>query len=363
MSIIEKIINFFKKLFGIAEPDIEFDENTKLTTIITSACAGNSEITHLYYNSIQDAQANMHLDTQKLISYPGVSKMRPFWDIRYTKPMTEYQSQTDHSLYTGLDSRAGINNITFGTRASQVDATGCVAQSKCHDGAITAGTILNLHDAPEQSIEYGGLVATYAYILGNTILTSPWQNSGNMMVQSQFNKPLYRDFGGAGNALGGSISFNFFLKNDKLHKYINIVIAVYSYGQGWTQEQNEIHFDTTSRTIHIASAVNPGTKWTTKSPQSKSTELIHSSTDTTIDNGLWEDFYRVNITYQNMLNILKEIKHNPPTAAQGQEFGLSPEDWRITTAMVQHEIEESGTKSALSGSFRGFEVYSSALPL
>ena len=86
----------------------------------------------------------------------------------------------------------------------------------------------------------------------------------------------------------------------------------------------------------------------------------HSNTS---DDGKWDDFYRTNISYQNLLAVLNELKTNPPAEVAGQDFGLSPQDWQVTLLAVQYELEEQGGKALLGGSFRGFEVYTSELPL
>jgi len=51
------------------------------------------------------------------------------------------------------------------------------------------------------------------------------------------------------------------------------------------------------------------------------------------------------------------LKTNPPVGAENTDFGISPEDWEVTSIMVQYELEESGGKALLSGSFRGFNAY------
>ena len=97
---------------------------------------------------------------------------------------------------------------------------------------------------------------------------------------------------------------------------------------------------------------------------SKSIKEVHPiAHKKTPDDQQWGDFYRVNISYQNLLAVLNELNTNPPKGALGQKFGLKPQDWEVTSVMIQYELEETGGKATLSGSFKDFEVYVSENPL
>ena len=77
----------------------------------------------------------------------------------------------------------------------------------------------------------------------------------------------------------------------------------------------------------------------------------------------WGNFFRVNIAHQNLLALLQEFKETPPAGAEGQDFGLSPEDWDVTGVLIQYELEEEGGTATLAGSFTGFEAYVSNGPI
>ena len=71
----------------------------------------------------------------------------------------------------------------------------------------------------------------------------------------------------------------------------------------------------------------------------------------------------VNIAYQNLFALLQELRETAPVGAEGQDFGLNPGDWDVTSAMIQYELEEEGGKATFSGSFTGFEAYVSNGPI
>ena len=116
--------------------------------------------------------------------------------------------------------------------------------------------------------------------------------------------------------------------------------------------------------VHIATVASENSWWSTISPKSRAIQEVFNTPNGTASNDeKWNDFYRVNISYQNLLAALQELSTNPPPSAAGQNFGLNPEDWELTSIMLQYELEEAGGKASFSGSFRGFEAYISNLPL
>ena len=343
------------------------DENAPKSILVSSACSHNSNVNYVYYQTPSDAYSNYYRETKSYVSYTG--RQKPFWDIRYVNSVSKYidnQTHTEyanHALNTGLDARSGSRNIEIGTSMAQVSPEGSVAQAKCVSGALAAGTIINLNDAPEQYITYAGPQSTFKYKLGRSTLTSPWKSdkTGNIMIQANFDAPLYHKYG---NNIGGGVYFNLFLRNKKTGKHLNYVIGIYGIGEAWMKEKAGIRFDPTTKVIHVATVIKDSSWWCTKSPSSlEIQEIFDSNLRTNYDDGVWGEFYRVNISYQNLLAVLKELKDNPPPEAAGENFGLSPQDWEITSIMIQYELEEQGGKALLGGSFRDFKVYVSRLPL
>lgn len=344
------------------------NENAK-SSLILSQCSVNQIPKYIYFSTQLDAQQNIFNAIKNLYSYPSSGIFKPFWDIRYTNPVNTYiQENTathypDHSVLTGLDARSGTHNITVGSGLSQVDTAGVVGQSKCVEGVIAAGTTLNLYDAPEQALTYAGIANTFIYQIHPNNHVRPWKSNqkGNLMLQSFFDTPLYHNFE---QNIGGSIAFNIFLYNPKIKKHLNYVIGIYAYGEAWQREKAGIRFDPTTNIIHVATVIKDASWWTTKSPKSKEIqEVFNIANKTTADDGKWNNFYRTNISYQNLLAVLNELKKNPPSEVAGQNFGLNPEDWEVTLLAVQYELEEQGGKASISGSFRGFESYLSEDPL
>ncbi len=344
------------------------DESRK-SMLISSYCSNNNAIKYTYYETQNDAHNNFLRDIKDLISYPGESGQKPFWDIRYVNQVSRYinggnyDQYPDHSEYTGLDVRSGINNIGIGTDFSQSEAAGGVAQSECIDGVLTGGTTINLNDAPEQNLIYAGPQSTFTYMLGESLLASPWkaEGKGNLIIQGSFDKPLYI---ATEEDIGGGVYFNLFIKNKSNGKRLNFVIGIYAAGTAWQREKRGIKYDTTTNTVHIATVIKDSSWWSTKSPSSLSIqEAYPGENKRTGDDNRWDEFYRVNISYQNLLAVLNELAANPPDGAENENYGSRPQDWEVTAIMIQYELVMDGGEAVLSGSFKGFEAYTSDDPL
>jgi len=344
------------------------NENDK-TVLISSSCSNNNAVQHVYYENPTAAHHSFLADTNNLISYPGQSKLKPFWDIRYVDPVTKYmnggsyEQYPNHGELTGLDVRIGNNNIGIGTDASKVEAGGGIAQSECINGTLVGGATINLFNAPEQYIHYAGPQSTFVYRVGTTSRTSPWKENGtgNLVMQGYFDRPIYNNYG---DNIGGGVYMGLFIRNKTTGKFLNFVIGLYASGVAWIEEKSGIKYDPTTNIIHVATVAGDNTWWSTKSPSSRSIQEVFNTPDVyTSDDQRWDEFYRVNISYQNLLAVLNELNTNTPEGAAGQNFGASPQDWEITSIMIQYELEETGGKATFSGSFKGFEAYISENPL
>jgi len=328
--------------------------------LVSSACGANHAVQYVYYHTPADT-VHVLRDTQHFISYPG--NQRPFWDIRYVDPVSafihggNYDQYPNHGLFTGLDVRTGIRNLGIGTDAAQVEAGGGITESECVDGLIAGGVTINLYNAPNQYIHYGGPQSTFIYQIGNTPLASPWKadGSGNLVLQASFNPPLYYNYS---SNIGGSISFGVYLKNRRTGVVLNYIIGLYAAGEAWIKEKRGIQFDPTTRFVHVATVASDESWWSTVSPSSKMiTEVFPSPNKTRSDNGQYPDFFRVNIAYQNLQALLNQLNQHPPAGAEGQNFGNNPAEWQITAVMLQYELDEEGGPATFSGSFKGFEAY------
>jgi len=353
----------FKEVFQTDESAVQ--------PIISSSCANNQDVRHVYFSTVPDAKANIFTAIRNLYSAPYSGVLKPYWDIRYINPISTYvhnsdgSAYADHSKLTALDARTGARNMIAGTAVSQTNFAGSVVQSKCVNGSLAVGTTLNLNDAPEQYIEYAGPQAAFLYHIEKSSHIRPWQTNktGNLMMQAYFDIPIYHNYGGN---IGGSVAYNVFLYNPKIKKHLNYVIGIYAAGVAWTKEKAGIRYDPSTDIVHVATVVKDPKYvwWTTKSKKSKSIfELANEPNKTTKDDGKWDDFYRTNISYNNLHAVLDELKRNPPAAVAGQDFGLNPEDWEVTLVGVQYEVEEQGGKASLSGSFKGLEAFISTNPL
>jgi hypothetical protein len=342
-------------------------ESGPKSPIILSQCNYNQSVRYVYFSNPSDAGRNFIRSTNGLVSRPG-AEMKPFWDIRYVNPVNAYirggdhSEYPDHAQYTGLDIRNGSNNIGIGTAASQVDASGGIAQSKCINGQIAAGALINLNDAPEQYIHYAGPQNTFVYRFDTSSHIAPWKSdgTGNLMLQASFDRPVYINFGGN---IGGGVYFNVFMRNKRTGTFLNFVIGIYAAGDAWVKEKRGIQFDPTTNIVHVATVSSDNSWWSTKSPQSLPLqEITPGNQPSGSNNGQWPEFFRVNISYQNLLVVLQKLSETPPAGAEGRNFGQNPAEWEITTLMIQYELEEEGGKAILAGSFKGFEAYISQYP-
>jgi|GEM_PF-3417422 len=341
------------------------NENDK-QVLLSSACGANQGVKYTYYQTPADTIRVLD-DTYSLISYPGNQK--PFWDIRYIDPVTAYMNggtydqYPNHGQFSGLDTRSGVRNIGIGTPASQVEAGGSITQSECVNGLLTGGVIINLNDAPNQYIYYGGPQSTFTYKLGKSSLSNPWKanGTGNLVLQASFDTPLYFNYE---ENIGGGVYFSLFLKNRKNGKVLNYIIGIYATGDAWVKEKRGIQFDPTTNFVHVATVISDNSWWSTKSPSSLPLqEIFNTPNKTTLDDQKWGNFFRVNVEYKNLLVLLQELRDTPPAGAEGQDFGLNPEDWDVTAALIQYELEEEGGKATFAGSFTGFEAYVSNGPI
>ena len=372
-KIVDKVVHKYKEYRGKKKrgpkPFTETfqSENGYKRILITSSCSANHPVRFVYFKTPTDAYNNFFRATNSLMSYPA-STLKPYWDIRYVNPISEYVRNGDgshyanHSKFTGLDARVSGGNFIAGSSASQTDAGGSMVAAKCVDGFIAASTTINLHDAPDMQLTYAGIQSTYAYRISTKSNVYPWGKSdGNLVLQAHFDEPLYFNYG---NNEGGSVSYNVIMRNKRNGKKLNFVIGIYAVGDAWTKEKSGIRFDPTTGIVHVATVIDKDSWWSTKSPKSKSiTEFFNQAGKTTKDDGSWPDFFRVNISYNNMKAVLNELKNNPPSSVAGQDFGTNPQDWELTNIMIQYEVEENGGKASMSGSFRGFDVYITKQPI
>ena len=337
------------------------------STIITSHCADNKDVKFIYFQTQVEAKHTIHSKTKHLYSYPKDGILKPYWDIRYTNQIEAYMFDDKanlpyHAEYTGLDTSIGMKTMVAGTEKALVDTSSSVIQSKCTNGLIAGGTTLNLFDSPEQTLTYGGVQSTFTYQLHNNNIR-PWDSNtkGNLLIQSFFDTPIYHNYA---RNIGASIAFNIFLYNPNIKQSINYIISLYAVGEAWKDEKQNIKYDPTTETVHIATVAHKDSMFSTLSTISSQLQVVHNTPNKkTSDDGSWDTFYRVNLSYNNVLNVLKKLQESPPKEVSGIYFGLSPHDWELTSVAIQYELEEEGGKASLSGSFRGFETHLSQHPL
>jgi len=345
------------------------DENVSKRAVVTASCKYNETVAFRYFATPQDAHEEYWDKTKGLESNPGSGKaLKPFWDLRYVNSgelLVKNEKRLDlanHAIYTGLDARVGQKNIEAGVEIADSFVDASVVQAKCIDGVLAAGTTLNLLDSDTHEVRYGGPHSTFMYRIADSKVITPWNSKGegNLMIQGYFDKPIYTKYS---KNIGGGVNIGLFLQNRKTGVEINYIIGLYAIGKGWIEEQRDIKYDPTTHIVHVSTVVDNGTLWSTKSPKSKSIQRVKSSSSKSRGNTHdWRDFYRVNISYQNLLNVLKELQKNPPEEVAGEDFGVNPADWKVNSIYVQYELEEDGGDALLAGSFKGFEVYTTKLP-
>lgn len=333
-----------------------------LTPVVQSTC--NPNIKYVYYETPTDANYHYHNDIRYSQSYPKRNIFKPIWDIRYVNPVSTYIRNFNaswtpkHYLYTGLDARTGYKNTVTGTYASRVDASKSVTQTECIQGALAGGTTINLYDAPNLSLTYAGPQSTFIYQFGDYSIR-PWNSNGtgNYMMQGRFDNPLWGNW--SGHNLGGEVNFIFYLTNMKTHHKFSYVITIYGAGKATKGEDSTILYDPTTGIHHVSTAINSRTVYAKKSPWSKSTSgpRRHNATTFSHTEGRhWSDFYRVNVSYNNLKAALSKV-------AGFNWYDRNPAYWAVENSGIQFELEESGGEATLSGSFWNFKTYMTDKPL
>jgi len=334
--------------------------NAGIKSVISSAC---NNVNYVHYDTIVDAQYNYYNDTRYLKSYPNRNILKPFWDIRYVNPVTKYENggsynyYPSHYKYTGLDTRYGYKNIGIGTSASRWDASGSISQSECIDGALAGGTTINMYDAPVQSLEYSGPQSTFKYEFGDNSVR-PWKSNGtgNYMLQGRFDNPFWGRWDRKN--IGGGVNFGVYLYNTRTGKRLSYIIGLYAFGMGRTNEVIDMQFDPTTDIPHISTVAKNNTIYATKSRWSKSIQGARRNmiTYSHTKGSHWTDFFRVNITYDNLKAALSKVNIF-------SSRDRNPQDWVVESSMIQYELEEAdkngnGFKRAtLTGSFWNFKTY------
>jgi len=192
------------------------------------------------------------------------------------------------------------------------------SESTCIDGILNFKSTLDLSFGTPV-VDFGGPQSTIIYKLDNIY---PWRDGNNLSMQVNMIKPFFNNIG------GGGVYFNLFIVNEQTSERLNYVISIHTLGSAWTIEQPEVMYDPTTNTNFISSTNNKGNKFTTISKDSATT------------NSDGEQFYRVNITRDNLLEAVEE-----------------PEQWKLLFIGIQSELEESQGVSLMSVSYKDFQAY------
>jgi len=319
-----------------------------IENIISGKCNDNPSIPFIYNQTVANVNANFYSQTNGLTT--NHNSQKPYWDVRYTNPIQLYinggsYNYPNHGIYTGLDVNTGYRNFGAGTIASRLDSSGIIIQTECINGYIAGGAMLNLYDAPQQHIVFGGIQATFAYTFDDNTRPSPWtNNSGNLMIQGYFDNPWYQNFGGNP---GAEVNIGLFLRNRFNDNILHYIISIYRANHGFSEEP-DTSFDPNLGIAFVITLIKNGTIWVTKSPYSKSAEGPRNYTVSGYSG--WNDFYRVNISNADLKNLL-----------QHSNLQQSPQDWELASIFLQYELEDEGFAS-FAGSFRAFEVYKTSTP-
>lgn len=334
------------------------------TQLVSANCSTNQVQNVAYFSSPPpnvDKKVSIPMNVASMPLNPVNLPMAPYWDFRYVNsvsasPLSQYGN---HLPYSGINSTTSSQSPAWGTAASVVDPSGSLVQYKCINGYLAVSAMVNGWDTitPWPAV-FGGPAASWTYqflgadgTTGQNTAATPWNSdgSGNLMLQGLFIRPFYYS---AVGIPGAEVNFNVFLSNkDALSKTINFVISVYR-SNGDLTEDSVIGTDFTTHSFYVSTLVKDGTQYVTRSPYSN---LATTMTGNTLTTESWPYFYRVNITYANLRNVLTKIPGN----SNGEIYGLNPADWKVTNIAVQTEITGSRYQS-VGSSVRAFEVYSSS---
>ena len=243
-----------------------------------------TNIDKVWYKTQEDTNTYFN-DTANLVN---------FWDTRYTTEQVTSVCTPALEFSTKIDTRTNTSTVNFGGPQSTL-----------------------IHRFTDRNF--------------------PWQNNGNLMMQVEFTDENYQNFN---TNIGGTISFNLFVRNSITDERLNYVIAIYAYGQAWKEEQPDILFDDSNNTSFVGTLVKPNTKYATMS--NISSQLNDK-----------KGFFRANISSQNLYNALE---------SKGVS-NINLNEWYVSFIGIQFEIEEEGGDASLSGNFKNFSSYITTSPM
>ena len=318
--------------------------------VVSPYCWNNQDIKYLYYQTPAVAHLHYLNDIWSHKTTPSSNTFKPIWDLRYVNSSSPLYDAANHSVYTGLDTRDGYEASSFGTSISRWNHGGSIVQTKCINGLLAAGTIVNLWDSPSKSIKDGGPQSSFVYHL---IGVYPWKDYRNLRLQANFDLPIY--YKGAGNT-GGNINFILYMHNKYTDKSFSYVIPIFGYGDGYSTKDKKKKIDSNTDIGWVTAPIiseEDGSRYVTRSQYSIKTRNINPNiqSNPTSDDGRWPYFFRANISYNNFNKALSEngfsIKDNQLNA---------PQYWETTLIGIQYEIEEEGGYGSISGSFYGLRA-------
>jgi len=316
--------------------------------IVSPYCWNNQDIEYLYYRTPADADREHYnnLYNRGLFTNPYSNTFKPMWDLRYVNPSSSLFDAANHANYTGLDTRDGYRASAFGTSISRWNNAGSIVQTKCVNGILTGGVMVNLWDAVDQSIEEvkGGPQASLMYHFSGDV--RPWVNGKSLRLQANFDRPIYTK--SPGN-MGGNISFVATIQNIyDPKKQFYYVMPVWSYGKGYTRNQSWQNDGNLPFVVApFTSTHNDGTRYAIAYKYSNQTFEVTPNTrpNPTSDDGKWPHFFRAYVPYRSLQKALSDRGYNS-----------RPEDWKVIMLGIQYEIEENGGKGSIAGSFYGFRA-------
>lgn len=204
---------------------------------------------------------------------------------------------------------------------------------------VGGGMFMNSWFTTYQEIRGGGQAVCYQYAFSEP--SSPWTNStSKLWVQADLKLPWFSrfDINNDNNWPVGQLSFDIYLNDTSTNTCICIIVNAFD---NRSEPPESIQNDTW---VNFASTHFGGTRYCT--PNQFSSSWTNSTWNT------WQ-FYRAEITRQNLINIASDIND-----LGGSQVSENPSDYILTAAgILQETFRDEGDQISMGSSFLNFSIY------
>nr|WP_321411971.1 hypothetical protein [uncultured Allomuricauda sp.] len=256
-------------------------------------------------------------------------------DVSHSGNAISINPTYDPSTFTGYTPPTPLSNWQKGEFDDSTNGSPVFQMNGAYGGIL-----MNSWFTSYQSIVGGGQNTTYEYAFSSP--PSPWSTgTSKLWVQADLRLPWFAnwDNNSNNNYPVGQLSFFMYLKDTVNNAAIAIIVNAFDNRSSTPSET--VMTDTFT---YFASTRFGGTDYSTPNTYSSS---WRSTTWNTYN------FYRAEITRQNLINIITDIN-----SQFSQSFSTDPTDYVLTSAgILQETFREEGDQVSMGASFRNFSIH------